>query len=85
MIDFKRILFPIDMSEEDRKAAPFVKAMADWFGSEIHMLYVQEIVFPICIPEDVTGAAYAAALDFRRQRQADFASFLVSGLAKNQE
>jgi len=83
MIDFKRILFPIDMSEEDRKAAPFVKAMADWFGSEIHMLYVQEIVFPICIPEDVTGAAYAAALDFRRQRQADFASFLVSGLAKN--
>ncbi len=49
MIDFKRILFPVDMSEEDRKAAPFVKAVADWFGSQIHMLYVEEFIYPICI------------------------------------
>ena len=83
MIDFKRILFPVDMSQEDRKAAPFVKAMADWFGSQIHMLYVEEFIYPICIPEDVTGAAYAAALDYRKERKAEFDSFLVSELAKN--
>jgi len=83
MIDFKRILFPVDMSEEDRKATPFVKAMADWFGSQIHMLYVEEFIFPICTPEDVTGAAYAAVLDYQKGRQAEFDSFLVSELAKN--
>ena len=83
MIDFKRILFPVDMSDEDRKAVPFVKAMADWFGSQIHMLYVEEFIYPICIPEDVTGAAYAAALDYRKGRQAEFDSFLATEFAQN--
>jgi len=77
MIDFKRILFPVDMSDEDRKAAPFVKAMADWFGSRIDMLYVHEFLFPIYSPpEDYTGTAVAIAEECRKQRQAEFESFL---------
>jgi len=49
MIDFNRILFPVDMSDEDRKAAPFVKAMAVWFGSQIGCYMftnVHEFLFP---------------------------------------
>jgi len=84
MIDFKRILFPVDLSEEDRKAAPFVKAMAGWFGSQIDMLYVQEFIFPsYSPPEDHSGTAVAIAEEYRKQRQAEFDSFLLSEFAKS--
>ncbi|HUM06666.1 MAG TPA: universal stress protein [Terriglobales bacterium] len=77
MTDFKRILFPVDMSEEDRKAAPFVTAMAGWFGSRIDMLYVHEFLFPsYSPPEDYSGTAVAIAEECRRQRQAEFDTFL---------
>jgi len=39
----ERILFPIDFSEQSRKAAPFVKAMASRFQSEVVMLNVLEL------------------------------------------
>jgi nucleotide-binding universal stress UspA family protein len=82
MIDFKRILFPVDMSEEDRKAAPFVRAMGDWFGSQIDMLYVHEFLFPsYSPPEDYTGTAVAIAEECRKQRQAEFESFLIPEFA----
>ena len=82
MIEFKRILFPVDMSEEDRKAAPFVKAMAGWFGSQIDMLYVHEFLFPsYAPPEDYTGTAVAIAEECRKQRQAEFEAFLLSEFA----
>ncbi len=84
MIDFKRILFPVDMSEEDRKAAPFVKAMADRFGSQIDLLYVQEPIFPsYAAPEDDTLTVTSVAEEFRKRRRAEFDSFLVSEFAKN--
>ena len=77
MTDFKRILFPVDMSEEDRKAAPFVTAMAGWFGSRIDMLYVHEFVFPTYSPpEEYTETAVAIAEQCRKQRQAEFDTFL---------
>ena len=82
MIEFKRILFPVDMSEEDRKPAPFVKAMAGWFGSQIDMLYVHEFLFPsYAPPEDYTGTAVAIAEECRKQRQAEFEAFLLSEFA----
>lgn len=40
MITFKRILFPVDFSEQDHEAVPFVQAMADRFHSRIVMLNV---------------------------------------------
>jgi nucleotide-binding universal stress UspA family protein len=43
MENFKKILFPIDLSDVSPKMVPFVKSIADKFGSEIHMLFVVRI------------------------------------------
>jgi nucleotide-binding universal stress UspA family protein len=40
MIDFKRILFPVDFSAQSRAVVPFVAAMAKCFGSEVVLLHV---------------------------------------------
>src|SRR5579862_1772633 len=40
MINFKRILFPVDLSPQSRAVAPFVAAMAKCFGSEVALLHV---------------------------------------------
>jgi nucleotide-binding universal stress UspA family protein len=40
MIEFKRILFPVDLSAQSRTVAPSVVAMARHFGSEITVLHV---------------------------------------------
>lgn len=44
MITFKRILFPVDFSKQDHEAAPFVKAMAERFDSEVILLHVAEFI-----------------------------------------
>ena len=44
MITFRRILFPVDFSKQDREAAPFVKAMAGRFHSEVILLHAAEFV-----------------------------------------
>ena len=44
MITFHRILFPVDFSKQDHEAAPFVKAMAERFQSEVILLHVAEFV-----------------------------------------
>ena len=82
MIDFKQILFPVDMSEQDRQAAPFVKAMARRFGSEIVMLYVEDLLFPAYTPtEYLTPTAFEIAEQVQEQRRAEFQSFLTSEFA----
>ena len=43
MISFPRILFPVDLSDQSRKAAPFVKAVATRFRSEVTLLHVLEV------------------------------------------
>jgi nucleotide-binding universal stress UspA family protein len=40
MITFHRILFPVDFSKQDHEVAPFVKAMAGRFQSEVTLLHV---------------------------------------------
>jgi nucleotide-binding universal stress UspA family protein len=40
VIEFKRILFPVDLSAQSRAVAPSVNAMARHFGSEITLLHV---------------------------------------------
>jgi len=42
-MNVERILFPVDFSEQTRSAAPFVKAMACRFQSEVAMLSVMEL------------------------------------------
>lgn len=48
MITFKRILFPVDFSKQDDEAAPFVKAMAERFHSEVILLHAAEF-FPVAL------------------------------------
>jgi nucleotide-binding universal stress UspA family protein len=43
MINFNRILFPVDFSGQSRAVAPFVRAMAKCFESEIVVLHVVDI------------------------------------------
>ncbi|MGD0298630.1 MAG: universal stress protein [Bryobacteraceae bacterium] len=43
MISFPRILFPVDLSEQCRAAAPFVKALATCFHSDVTLLHVVEV------------------------------------------
>ena len=41
---FKKILFPVDLSEVSPKLVPYVKEMAATFGAEIHLLFVARIL-----------------------------------------
>ena len=43
MISFPRILFPVDLSKQSHAAAPFVKALATRFHSDITLLHVVEV------------------------------------------
>lgn len=43
MISFPRILFPVDFSPQSRAAAPFVKALAARYHSDITLLHVVEV------------------------------------------
>jgi len=37
---FKKILFPVDLSEASANIAPFVKELADKFQAQVHLLFV---------------------------------------------
>jgi len=41
---FKKILFPVDLSEASTKIAPYVSEMAAKFGSEIHIIFVARVM-----------------------------------------
>ena len=55
MITFQRILFPVDFSQQDQEAVPFVKAMAERFHSEVILLHVAEFAPAWYGPSDTTG------------------------------
>ena len=40
MVKFKKILFPLDMSEASPKIVPYVYSMSELFEAEVHLLYV---------------------------------------------
>jgi len=41
---FKKILFPVDLSEVSPKLVPYVKEMAATFDAEVHLLFVARIL-----------------------------------------
>jgi len=43
MKEFKKILFPVDLSESSEKIAPYVQALAEKFHSKIHLLFVARV------------------------------------------
>ncbi|MCJ7616485.1 MAG: universal stress protein [Desulfobacterales bacterium] len=44
MKEFKKILFPVDLSESSPNLVPYVLTMAEKFGSEIHLLFVARVL-----------------------------------------
>ena len=61
MISFPSILFPVDLSPQSRAAAPFVKAMAARFHSQVTALHVLEV--PPAWYGPTGEAAFCAWLD----------------------
>jgi len=43
MIEFKRILFPVDLSESSDKMIPYVQAVAKKFDSKIYILFAARV------------------------------------------
>jgi nucleotide-binding universal stress UspA family protein len=43
MKEFKRILFPVDLSESSEKIVPYVKAVAGKFNSKIHLFFAARV------------------------------------------
>jgi nucleotide-binding universal stress UspA family protein len=43
MQDFKRILFPVDLSETSVKIVPFTKSLAKRYDARVHLLFVARV------------------------------------------
>jgi len=43
MHDFKKILFPLDLSESSAKIVPFVKSLASRYAARVHLLFVARV------------------------------------------
>jgi len=43
MSDFKKILFPVDLSQTSAEIIPFVTTMAKTFQSDLHLLFVARV------------------------------------------
>jgi len=43
MKEFKKILFPVDLSETSPKLVPYAKSMAKKFDAEVHLLFVTRV------------------------------------------
>jgi nucleotide-binding universal stress UspA family protein len=43
MKDFKKILFPVDLSQSSAKIVPFLQSLASRYGSRIHLLFVARV------------------------------------------
>jgi nucleotide-binding universal stress UspA family protein len=49
MVEIKKILFPVDFTENSKKVLPYVKYMAEKFAAQIHLIHV------VRGPEEFTG------------------------------
>lgn len=82
MPNFKRILFPVDLSEQCREVAPFVKAMALRHNADVTMLNVLEL--PSFWYGTMGAETFATMVDIPQliqQRQQQVEGFLVDELA----
>jgi nucleotide-binding universal stress UspA family protein len=67
MIEFRRILFPVDFSARSSAAVPAVQAMAKRFGSELMVLHVVDLPPAGIAPPE--AAAWATLIGADRLRQ----------------
>ncbi|HYL36284.1 MAG TPA: universal stress protein [Bryobacteraceae bacterium] len=84
MIAFRRILFPVDFSKQDQEAAPFVKAMAERFHSEVFLLHAAEFMPAWYGPPDAMALEptlnFKGLLDERREHLIQHLSADLAGL-----
>lgn len=64
MADFKRILFPVDFSEQSSLAAPHVAAFAKYFDAEILLLHTETVVAETYCMQPLAEVAEAQLADF---------------------
>jgi nucleotide-binding universal stress UspA family protein len=43
MLEYKKILYPVDLSETSSKIIPHVKTVAEKFGAEIYLIFVAKV------------------------------------------
>jgi len=43
MIEFKKILYPLDLSDSSAKIVPYVQSVAHKFGSKIHLFFAARV------------------------------------------
>ena len=43
MLNYKKMLFPVDLSETSEKIIPHVKTMVDKFGAELRIIFVAKV------------------------------------------
>lgn len=78
MIEFKRILYPVDLSAHSREVAPSVAAMAKRFGSEVVLLYVAGAAPPEPNFDQFAAAEFSNVSVVRELLEGDPASHIVS-------
>lgn len=78
MIEFQRILFPVDFSARSAAAVPAVQAMAKRFGSEVTVLHVVDLpAAGIAPPEAAAWATLIGAERLREQGHIAVSSFVA--------
>ena len=78
MIDFKRILYPVDLSAHSREVATSVAAMAKRFGSEVVLLHVAGGTAPEPNFDRFAAAEFSGISVVRELLEGDPASQIVS-------
>ena len=69
MAFFKRILFPVDLSDASNRMIPYVKEFVDKFGAKLHIIHVKYIdQYYIATFVDETQIESAAADENRLKR-----------------
>jgi len=81
MFTLDRILFPVDLSEQCRRVAPFVKAMAQRFQSEVTLLHVLEVPATWYAPPETAWAVMVNIETLREFRKLQLDTFLTEGFA----
>jgi len=78
MIEFKRILYPVDFSAQSRAVAPSVAAMAKRFGSEVVLLHVTSASAPVPALDNFAAAEFSGIPVVRELLEGDPASQIVN-------
>jgi nucleotide-binding universal stress UspA family protein len=78
MINFKRILYPVDLSAQSKDVAPSVVAMAKRFGSEVSLLHVASSSVPVPEFDRFAADAFSGMPVVREVLEGDPAHQIVS-------